>query len=188
MGKKKDGKDKYSKSVMKAMELVNEKIRSEQNDQGFYELKKSVKHKKKDFRTIRCICNHWRPDKDHVPQPTIDEVPGKPGIVRCRICRAEFPWLIKTIDPAFPEQSPYTKQIDEMEAALNTVIFYNVKYAGGKDKDTEVFTALRRGLDEFRKISYAVSATFTKQQQYINRTQNASSDMNAFTGAGFRFS
>lgn len=190
MGKKnsKKEKDGYSKSVIKLLQFTNDMIKSKPNDRGEFDLKDSQPHHKKTRRQIECMCMHWRLDKDDVPQPATESVPGRPDIVKCRICRAEFPWLIKTIDPSFPEQTPYKKEIDDFLGAVNTVVWYATKYSSGKTEDFGVFTALRKGIKEFRKISYAVSYTFTKQRQFADRASQAESDFNAYSGTGLRFS
>lgn len=188
MGKNKNKQgDDYSKSVVKMLRSMNEMIKSKPNDQGDYDVKKSQPHPKRTRRQIECMCTHWRLDNNDVPQPTIDNVNGKPGIARCRICKAEFPWIIKTIDPAFPERSPYTKEIDDFLAAVNTVVFYATKYSSGKTEDFGVMTALRKGCKEFREISYAVSYAFTKQKQFADRASQAASDFGAYNNAGFRY-
>lgn len=189
--RKKDKNAKINKHTVKLIKTIDEALKKKVGSDGIYKVKKGYKHKKKTKRAIKYTCPHWHYVRDDSKGgakkivPAIDIIPGNADMMRCKVCGAVFPTVLKPNNPDTPKYGPYHDEVMSMLGKVNTVLFYSVRFGGGSEEDAQTFFRLRKGLVQFDKISKNVAKAHMKRQQIANEQQESRSDYNNYGGFNY---
>lgn len=182
--KKKDERNMYSKAAIEIIDRVTDEIKKEEDEDGLYKIKGKNKNKKR--KVIKKICPHWRRTGSGDVDLAIETLPNRTDMVRCRICGRVFPGAMLAVDPATPKVSPYTAAVQPVRDAIETVLFYTVRY-GGDEEDIKRIIRLRADLKDFLKQSLDVSKCYVKMKAAEDPNIQATSDYNNYGYGGLQW-